>query len=77
MTQRHLGASRCLRKIVLVDVSLMTRFPQIFHKRHILFLSRRERHFMVRGCFCKTEARSRIPLAVSKSVCKTKQKLEA
>ena len=60
---RPLGASRGPRKTVLVDVSLVTRFLQISDKQYILPLS--------------PQATSRIPLIISMSVCKTKQKLLA
>lgn len=78
----HLGPSRCLRKTVLslltiVDVSPVRRLVQIYDKQYILSSSPQEWHFLVRGYFCKTQAKSRIPLMMNMSVCKTKEKLLA
>lgn len=61
--------------LTLVDVSPVKSFLQIFDKQYILSLSPWERHFMVRGCFEKTQAASRIPPMISRSICKTKEKL--
>lgn len=39
------------------------------------YLLGRERHYLVKGCFCKTQAASPIPLMISMSIGKTNQKL--
>ena len=52
-----------LSLLTIVDIRLVTRFWQIFDKQYILLLS--------------PQAASRIPLIISMSVCKTKQKLLA
>ena len=79
---RHPSACRGRRKVVLspltlVNVSPVRRFLQIDDKLYILPLSPWEKCILARGCFCKTQAASRIPLTMSKSLCKTKQKLLA
>lgn len=73
MIWRHLGASRHLKKIVLVDVSLMKRFLKIFYTNNA-YTSLGET-LSGKGLFCKTQAKSKISLISSMSICKTKQKL--
>lgn len=58
---RHLGTRKGPRKIVLSDMSLVTRFLQIFDKQYLLSLL--------------SHATSRIPLMINMSIYKTKQKL--
>lgn len=78
----HLGASRGPRKTVfslltLSDVGPVTRLLHDFDKQYIRPLAPPERHFLVRGCFCNTQAASSIPLMISRSKarqsCRTKQ----
>lgn len=64
------------RLLTLVGVSLVTRFLNLSSTIHICLTSQGEAP-SGRGCSCKTQAPSGIPIMISMSTCKTRQKLLA